>query len=70
MILDLIAEAVESGARLSPAAEILGLSARTIIRWRRNHECMDKRKGLQKAPDNKLSSQERQRVLKIANSPE
>lgn len=70
IILSLIAEAVESGARLSPAAEILGLSARTIIRWRLNHEYMDKRNGPQKEPPNKLSAQERQRVLKIANSPE
>lgn len=70
IILSLIAEAVESGARLSPAAEILGLSARTIIRWRLNHQCIDKRNGPQKEPPNKLSTQERQRVLKIANSPE
>jgi putative transposase len=61
---------MKSGARLSPAAKTIGLSARTIIRWRLSNECADKRKGPQKAPCGKLSSQERQRVIKIANSPE
>ena len=70
MILDLIDEAIESGARLSPAAEIIGLSARTIIRWRSSKNCLDKRNGPNRVPSNKLSDQERQKVLKIANSPE
>jgi transposase InsO family protein len=70
MIMGLINEALESGARLSPAAEIMGLSARTIIRWRLSKNCMDKRNGPHKTPSNKLSNQERQKVLKVANSPE
>jgi putative transposase len=70
MILDLIDEAIESGARLSPAAEIIGLSARTIIRWRSSINCVDKRNGPNRVPSNKLSDQELQKVLKVANSPE
>lgn len=70
MILELMDEAVRSGARLRPSAEIIGLSARTIIRWRGNKDCADKRKGPQQTPSNKLSDQERQKVLKVANSPE
>jgi transposase InsO family protein len=70
MILDLIDEAMGSGARLCPAAEIIGLSARTIIRWRLSRDCIDQRKGPQKRPCNKLSDHERQKVLKVANSPE
>lgn len=70
MILGLIAEAMDSGSRLLPAAEILGISARTVIRWRLSDECIDKRNGPQKEPPSKLSNQERRRVLKIANSPE
>jgi hypothetical protein len=54
MIMGLINEALESGARLSPAAEIMGLSARTIIRWRLSKNCMDKRNGPHKTPSNKL----------------
>jgi putative transposase len=61
---------LEAGARLSPAAEIIGLSARTIIRWRLSKNCIDKRNGPQKTPSNKLREQERQKVLKVANSPE
>jgi putative transposase len=61
---------MKSRARLSLAAKTIGLSARTIMRWRLSNECVDKRKGPQKAPCGELSSQERQRVLKIANSPE
>ena len=34
MIIKLIDRAVDSGARLKKAAVIMGLSARTIIRWR------------------------------------
>jgi len=63
-------EALRSGARLSPATKTIGLSARTVIRWRLSNECVDKRKGPQKTPCGKLSGSERQRVLKIANSPE
>ncbi len=70
MILDLIDEAIKSGARLCPAAEIMGLSARTIIRWRRSKNCIDKRNGPQKTPSNKLSEQERKKLLKVANSLE
>jgi transposase InsO family protein len=68
--LDLVDEAVKSGARLCFTAEIIGLSARTIIRWRLSKDCKDKRKGSQKAPGNKLNDQERQKILKVANSHE
>ena len=67
MILELIDEAVNSGALLSPAAEILGLSARTIIRWRRSKDDIDKRNGPKQPPLNKLSAQERQELLKTSN---
>jgi putative transposase len=69
MIFALIDEAVHAGARLGPAAKIMGLSARTIIRWRKKAGGEDERKG-PKAPPNKLSDQERQKVLDTANRPE
>ena len=68
MILFLVDKAVASGARLKKAAEIIGLSARTIIRWRRSDTCADQRKGPMQAPNNKLSEQERQQILEVANS--
>lgn len=70
MTLALIEQALHSGARLEPAAKILGLSARTIIRWR-NHGCgEDQRNGPQRTPPNKLSEQERNRLVMIANDKE
>jgi len=68
MILKLIDEAVNSGALLASAAKILGLSARTIIRWRRSKDNIDKRNGPKQAPFNKLSIPERQELLRISNS--
>lgn len=68
MIINLIDKAVESGARLKKAAAIMGISARTIIRWRQQRGGQDQRKGPSKAPANKLSEKERQQVLEISNS--
>jgi len=68
MIINLIDKAVESGARLNKAADIMGLSARSIIRWRKQSGGQDQRKGPLKAPANKLSEQQRQQILDTANS--
>ncbi len=68
MIINCIDKAVESGARLKKAADIMGLSARTIIRWRQQSGGQDQRKGPLKAPANKLSEQERQQILDTSNS--
>jgi transposase InsO family protein len=68
MIINLIDRAVESGARLKNAATIVGLSARTIIRWRQQGDGRDQRKGPAAAPANALSEQEKQRILQISNS--
>ena len=70
MILALIDEAVQSGSRLGPAAEIMGLSARTVMRWRKQSGGKDQRSGPHRSPPNKLSEQERQKVLNVANSAE
>jgi transposase InsO family protein len=71
MILQLIDEAVESGARLDRACHILGLRARTVQRWRRQGEQgFDRRFGPKSSPCNKLSPAERQKVLEAANRPE
>ena len=67
MIINLIDRAVASGARLKQAADIIGLSARTIIRWRQQGGGQDQRKGPLTAPANKLSEQERQQILDTAN---
>ena len=68
MIVNLIDKAVESGARLNKATDIMGLSARTIIRWRQLGGGQDQRKGPLTAPANKLSEQERVQIIDISNS--
>ena len=68
MIIDLIDMAIKSGARLKKAAATMGLSARTIIRWRHQGGGQDQRKDPSTVPANKLSEQERKQILDISNS--
>ena len=68
MIINLIDKAVASGSRLKQATDIMGLSTRTIIRWRQQGGGQDQRKGPLTVPANKLSEQERQQILDTANS--
>jgi transposase InsO family protein len=71
MILELLDEAVESGARLVRACDMLGLAVRTVQRWRdQGEQGFDRRFGPKTPPRNKLSSAERQKVLDAANRPE
>jgi len=70
MIVDLVNEAVQSGARIHKAADTIGISARTIIRWRRQDGGVDRRKGPKTIPANKLSKQECEHIVEVANSVE
>ena len=70
MILSLVDEAVRSGARLPSACHELGLSVRTIQRWREPDGGEDRRHGPRTVPANKLSVEERQQILEVVNSPE
>ena len=70
MITGLVDEAIVDGARQDTAIEALGLSVRTLQRWRRQDEGADRRRGPHTAPSNKLTLAERDRVLGIANAPE
>ncbi len=73
--IELIDEAVQSGARLKMACPELGISRRTYDRWRRQYcnsgEHRDRR-SLQKNPliaqQRRLSDEERQEVLSVCNS--
>jgi transposase InsO family protein len=69
----LIKEAVQAGCRLAPACAELGLSIRTYQRWVRDGAEVgaDGRTTNERAaPAHKLSEQERQQILAVANSPE
>ncbi len=68
MIVTLIEEAVESGARRARACAVVGLSVRTVERWRGAHP-QDARHGPRATPANALSRTERAEVLALVNSP-
>jgi putative transposase len=62
----LINEAVAAGARQDLACDMLGLSVRTVQRWR--HSPQDRRpETVHPSPANKLSQQEREALLAAAN---
>lgn len=69
MILGLLDEAQRSGARLGPACETLGINKRTVERWRSSGASDDLREGPKTPPPNKLSQQERQKIMATMNSP-
>jgi transposase InsO family protein len=68
--LELIDEAVRAGAGLDAACQALGLSARTVARWRVDAGGEDGRAGPRHAPVHKLTEAERARIVETANSPE
>jgi putative transposase len=69
MAMKLIDEAMQQGARLEPACAVVGLTARTIQRWRSQERCLDRRTETVHRPANKLSEQERQHIIDVANEP-
>jgi transposase InsO family protein len=68
MTIELINEAVEAGARRENACAVVGLSARTLERWRGEH-VEDMRRGPKTVPANKLTAVERAEVLNVINEP-
>ena len=61
---------MESGSRLKPACEILGISVRTFQRWRQDDGTIrkDGRKSANRpVPANKLSEEEERRILEACN---
>ncbi len=70
-MIGLINEACTAGARQAKACEMLGISFRTLQRWRENGQVKADGRGQtdsQSEPHNKLSLGERQCILAIANS--
>jgi len=65
----LIAEAVAAGARQHDACQVIGVSARTLERWRTGL-ADDARQGPRRAPANKLTTAERRAVLATVNTTE
>ena len=68
----LVAEAVAAGARQERACAVIELSERSLQRWQIDHAAGtgDRRPARVQTPKNRLSADERARVLTIANSAE
>ena len=70
LVLGLIQESVEAGARQSKACEILGLDPRTPQRWRKQGIGEDRRAGPKTPPANKLSKEEFKQVCEVLTAPD
>lgn len=68
MILSAIAEAQASGARLAAACRVVGVSARTVERWRTSPGSHDRRCGPHRRPRNALSPGEEAQILTVLTS--
>lgn len=71
MILSLLDEAVAQGARREVACATLGLTARTVQRWRQqgSHGGQDRRAGPLRSPSHALTERERAEALATLRSP-
>lgn len=69
MILAALAEAQAGGAGLEAASKLVGLSKRTVERWRLDPIARDKRQGPRHRPDNALSSREQAQVVAVMTDP-
>jgi transposase InsO family protein len=67
--MELVAEAVKSGARCSKACDILEISLRTLQRWKKDPEKEDQRQGSKSKPKNSLSEEEKMLIIAVSNSP-
>jgi putative transposase len=68
VILAAVTEAQIAGARLPTACQVIGVSARTIQRWKRQPDADDRRCGPRHRPGNALSAREETRVLALLTS--
>jgi len=76
LALELIKEAVEAGARQDRACELLGMTERTVRRWKKQLTeelpLEDRRLAVasQRTPQNKLTEAEKERIISLCNQPE
>jgi transposase InsO family protein len=70
VILGAVNEAQMAGARLHAACHMIGVSARTIQRWKRHPDVDDRRCGPRHRPGNALSAREETHVLALMTSVE
>jgi transposase InsO family protein len=63
-----LAEAQRSGARLRAACAVVGISSRTVERWRQRPNVADGRRGPRRRPGNALTASEEAQVLTVMTS--
>jgi len=68
MILSALSDAQQAGARLDSACQVIGVSPRTIQRWKRHPDVDDRRCGPRHRPGNALSAREEAQVLALMTS--
>ncbi len=68
--MQLTEEAVQNGARSQRACAELGISLRSLQRWKLEPESGDQRAGPHRRPSNALSDAERALVVAVATSPQ
>lgn len=69
-IIDLVKEAVVSGSRQEKACEIVGIDTRTYQRWVLDPKVGDLRRGPITQPENKLTEEERAKIISISTDLE
>ena len=65
----LVEEACANGSRKQKACELLGISLRSYERWKRADGLFDKRSLVKRQPSNRLTSEERNEIIAVSNSP-
>lgn len=70
MAITLIDEAVAAGARCFKACEVLGITCRTLRRWRAAPDLTDHRKGALKHCPHALTEEEKQHLIEVCNQPD
>ena len=65
MMLVALAEAQAAGSSLGAACKLVGLSQRTVERWRLDPDFGDKRQGPRHRPDNGLSPREQAQIMTV-----
>ena len=72
--MEILDGAVAAGATAGRVAERMGISLRTLQRWRRQFagagDGVDRRKGSARHVPHRLSEQERQEILAVCNQPQ
>lgn len=70
IMLSLIDEAREKGARQAPACALMGISHRTYQRWKVNGDEDRRQTVLKKLPANKLTAEEKSQIITLCNNEE